>query len=473
MIGGSTPSEQYLSKLCEKSFLSLWSYSNPYTDRGIKNGVGEGKELCDLLVVFGNNVIIFSDKSCSMKNTGSLSVDWNRWYRRSIHKSVDQIYGAERWMIEFPDRIFLDKKASVPFPFDLRSINNIRFHRVAVALGAADRARSELGGGSGSLRLTNISDSDMANDADFVKAFAFNGSNPKGFVHVFDDITLDILLSELNTISDFCSYLSEKEDFFASNFVAAAKEEDLLAIYLMSKNSLRQHYSRADNELKEAHIIFDGLWNRFSSSQKYTGKKSANLISYRWDSLIETFSKVVIDHAKRTGARYGEYEEGLRLMASLSRLERRMVSGYIEAKLSVRTPSGFHPGAYGFPDNAGLVFVFAFCEGPQPIDPQTYIKARRVLLAKYAAVVRYRQPSTKKVLGLILQSTGRGAELGLYTFENWNESNEKQARKDIRELGIDLWSRNVFESDYPGEYANVPKTKAAQRRLKKRNRRKK
>jgi len=37
-------SEEFVSKLCEKTFLSLWCYRNP-------QGKDKGKELCDILVV--------------------------------------------------------------------------------------------------------------------------------------------------------------------------------------------------------------------------------------------------------------------------------------------------------------------------------------------------------------------------------------------------------------------------------------
>jgi hypothetical protein len=56
---GLTESERYLANLCEKSFLSLWSYPNVFRDQGRNEGKGDGKELCDLLVVFDRDVIIF------------------------------------------------------------------------------------------------------------------------------------------------------------------------------------------------------------------------------------------------------------------------------------------------------------------------------------------------------------------------------------------------------------------------------
>ena len=55
---GITDSERLLTRLAKKAFLSLWSYSNVFTDEGRTAGKGDGKELCDLLVVFGNDVLL-------------------------------------------------------------------------------------------------------------------------------------------------------------------------------------------------------------------------------------------------------------------------------------------------------------------------------------------------------------------------------------------------------------------------------
>src|ERR1044072_8722498 len=85
---GVTESERYLSRLCRRTFLSLWSYSGIFRDQGRPNGQGDGKELCDLLVVFDNHIIIFSDKDCEFPDSGNLMVDWSRWYKKAILKSA-------------------------------------------------------------------------------------------------------------------------------------------------------------------------------------------------------------------------------------------------------------------------------------------------------------------------------------------------------------------------------------------------
>ena len=48
-----TSSERYLTRLCRRSFLRLWSWPNIYRDQHW-GGSALGKEVCDLLVVFGN-----------------------------------------------------------------------------------------------------------------------------------------------------------------------------------------------------------------------------------------------------------------------------------------------------------------------------------------------------------------------------------------------------------------------------------
>ncbi len=70
---GKTPSERYLARLARKTFLNLWSYPNVYIDKK-QNGRGVGKELCDLLVVCGDHVLIFSDKHISWPETDD--VEW-------------------------------------------------------------------------------------------------------------------------------------------------------------------------------------------------------------------------------------------------------------------------------------------------------------------------------------------------------------------------------------------------------------
>ena len=126
---GLTPSEKVLADICDRSFLSVWSYPNLFRT--------PAKELCDVLVVFGDNVVIFSDKSCAYPDSGDPALDWSRWYRRSIGKSAHQIRRAEQWVRNLPERVFLDAKCEQPLPIQLPPAERLRVHRICTPSGFA------------------------------------------------------------------------------------------------------------------------------------------------------------------------------------------------------------------------------------------------------------------------------------------------------------------------------------------------
>ena len=82
---GETASERYLAHLCDRTFLSLWSYPGLFRDHGNSKG-GDGKEVCDLIVFFGDHLILFSDKSCTFPDSGNLQTSWRRWFKKAVLK---------------------------------------------------------------------------------------------------------------------------------------------------------------------------------------------------------------------------------------------------------------------------------------------------------------------------------------------------------------------------------------------------
>lgn len=118
---GLTESEALLASLCEQSFFALWTYPNLFKKAA--------KEMIDLMVVFRNDVLLFSDKSCAYPETDNPELDWKRWYSRAVAKSAHQVQQAERWLRSQPTRIFLDAKATEPLPIDLPPPDTLKIHR--------------------------------------------------------------------------------------------------------------------------------------------------------------------------------------------------------------------------------------------------------------------------------------------------------------------------------------------------------
>jgi hypothetical protein len=241
---GVTPSERYLASLADKTFLNLWSYPNLFVDRKVR-GKGDGKELCDLLIICGNDILIFSDKSVAWLEERNFQLAWSRWYRRAIEKSVAQIAGAERWLAGYPNRVFLDPACTQRLPIDLPPLDRRRVHGIVVALGATKVCATHYKCSDGSfliapdLKGTDHTDPSAAGYA----CFGIGDVRPNGsFIHVFNDQALDLLMNELDTVTDFVQYLLCREQIIRSGILMPVSgEHELLGYYLLSSGPEREH----------------------------------------------------------------------------------------------------------------------------------------------------------------------------------------------------------------------------------------
>jgi len=150
---GTTESERILTRRARKAFLSLWSYPKVYSDEGKRDAKGDGRELVDLLVVFGDDVRLFSDKSCMFQSHVDINISWPRWYRRADDKSARQLAGAESFIKRFPERVFLDKSCAVPLPLTIPSSRVAQYHLIVVTRGSHFAAKQYFGGGSSGILM--------------------------------------------------------------------------------------------------------------------------------------------------------------------------------------------------------------------------------------------------------------------------------------------------------------------------------
>jgi len=283
------------------------------------------------LVVFQDHVLIFSDKDCEFPDTGSLELDWNRWFRRAVQKSADQVWGAERWIKSHPSRLFLDRACTQPFPIEVPDPGAATFHRIVVAHKVSERCRQELGG-SGSLMIdsTLVGAQHYAPFRDDGKPFTIGQLDPaRGYVHVLDDTSLAIVMNTLNTITDFVTYLSRKEKLICSGQVSlfATGEEDLLAFYLGKLNEWGEHDFIVPDNLNGIAML-EGLWEEFADSPERQSQIAANEVSYSWDALIEAFNKHILAGTQyyTTHLAVRDREKLMRFLAREPRTRRRMLA---------------------------------------------------------------------------------------------------------------------------------------------------
>lgn len=413
--GGLTKTEQYLSRLAKRSFLSLWSHSNLFRD--------VGKELADLIVVCGEIVIIFSDKEVKCEINDDLTKGWLRWYNRAILKSVKQLRRAHGWILCHRDRIYLDAQCTSKYDLFDRVDQNLRIHLVTVANGASQSCKHHFGGGSGSLVVSPSEDP--------LNPTPFHVGNPAGegaFVHVFDEAHLHIILQELDTIRDFSEYLEARERVVKNGKLHfAASEEDLLAVYLKDINENGEHdfVFESGVSLKENQFIAieEGSYLNFQRATQYKRKKLADRKSYLWDRLIEKFAKNFRENTlapipENLGAkdgRHGGAELGLRYMALERRVQRRGHAEAIIGAFDVLEKSGGNrfframiPENEAQGDTGFCILLLKRAMAPEGTSFEKYREFRAFSLSVYTENILERNRHLKRVIGIATEGELNG-----------------------------------------------------------------
>ena len=329
-----TSSESILARLCSKTFLDLWSFQNIHTDDGLAK-LGQGKELCDLLVVFGEHIFIFSDKGhVSFNEDIDVLVAWKRWAKKAIFKSAYQVFQAEKWILEFPERIFVDKKCTEKFPINLPSKDKAKIHRIIITRGISNSVKNVYNDNSGSLMINAA----FIGDENYAIPFNFGFiDESKRYVHIFNDEYVDLVFDKLDTITDFAAYLEEKEKFLSGpQIVSASGEDELIGAYLSSRD-IPGHINKPsfdylnefanESQVDAIHIGYGGLEsaNKVTINQKIEQDRQ---YSELWDYLINTWGKTAFSGKwyETTGTNYDEEILVLKFMASESRLSRIVLS---------------------------------------------------------------------------------------------------------------------------------------------------
>lgn len=393
---GLNETERLVYRLCRKSFLSLWSYANP-------QGKTPGKELCDILVVCEPDVIIFSVKEVAFIEEGDELVNQTRWSKRAIEESVKQIYGAERWINSTTYVIRSDGKQGLPFPEPAVR----RVHRVAVALGGKGKVWKSFG--------------------DF----------GKGFVHVFDERSLEIVMNELDTITDFIKYLSDKEAMYRSGtqtIFNGGGEEDLLALYLHQN---REFPTDQEPGRPDTIILDDNLWETFSRKPEYLRKKKADKDSYIWDSLLEVYCRDVQNENLEIGSSVTELEKVARTMARENRFNRRMLGSSLKEfmrRSDPRMPKEQRIASRMVPSFSGVVYVLL----TRPHGYNRELRARELWLRCYVArgTNQYKYDT---VIGIGTEEPVKGKGYTLDTvflwMKDWTEEDRRKVLAIQKELG--------------------------------------
>ena len=344
-----TPSEQYVTNLCKTSFLPFWNFPNPI---GKKN-----KELCDVLVVCGNYVLIISVKDIRVSNHSDKKVQYERWVKKAVEDSAKQIYGAERFL-KTANNVFAKNRTN---KISLPPVSQRIIFRIAIAFGS---------------------------DSTFPLPY---GDFGQGFVHVFDEETTSILLTELDTIADFTRYLTDKVQFLKGKYFSIPKESDFLAFYIQTG---------LDVDEKVDSIVSDGgLWESYVESEEYVEWQRLLPQSKIWDYMIAQLHDYHISE-ETTDERRNELEEAIRVINQESRINRIELGGILDNALQRKLRARMLRPL----KDAKHCYVF------MPLTSKNW-EGKEKELELRCIVARMDNPTVERVIGISFGNNGDGQDV--------------------------------------------------------------
>lgn len=386
--------EAVVHALAEESFFSDWCYPNPR--------LANGKELCDLLIVFDETAIIWQVKSLKLHEDG-------HYKKAEVEKNLRQAAGAARRLLDERRPIDLRNPRRGTEPFDPSVVRDV--HLISVLEGEGENLYSAY---------------------EEIGEFA---------VHVFASDAVELLLTELDTIADFIHYLQAKERLFAeTQVIATGGEEELLGLYLED--------NRGFDRFKDATMVMvdEGHWDALAGSEAYRTKKAADEVSYGWDELI--------DRAHESGDPL--YERVAREIARPTRFERRCLGQTMFDAWRTASADVSHAAFRRTMDFNGRTYCFLFMDDPGRTDRQTHLKAMC-----YAARGHFRQ--NRVVIGIATEKKLRPQYSVDYLFVDlpeWTPDDEAAAVRLREDAG--LFDRPIARSAQMHEYPDVEAAKVVE-----------
>lgn len=419
--------EELVYKIVSNTYLKYWCFPNPKHENLSK------KEICDLLVLFKETIIIISVKNYDFKGK------YDRYFRNTLKKAISQIHGAERKLFRSNLEVVFNHPIKGEFKFDSKSYESI--HRIIV----------------------NIN-----NDPLFYPGGSLNKNND--FIHVFNLNAFEEMVNELNTIPDLVEYLNcrektfkdkelilmtgEEEDwtidtnkeFFrykaqdfndeSKSVLISGTELDLLADYYYNERNFCKEVQLF--EVDHAFIQFDGKFNKYLEDPKVKLKKEHDEVSYLIDELIDR-EILHFDHDNRI--------EMATELLSLSRFERRIAGSHFHDFITSYKGRSNNFTAKRFGTFGRLALGYFIHSNDIPLN--MVMNLMQILTLGYSHWEGYK---SKRVLIIGINTELTQTKFAYNTeIEKLGKQEEKELMKDLKLLNWfqNLEKRNFHYKEYP------------------------
>lgn len=277
---------------------------------------------------------------------------------------------------------------------------------------------------------------------DIGKPFSIGRLEEGDFVHVFDEYSIGRVLDAFDTVSDFISYLDEREKVICGELEFIIKSEgDLIELYFDEFSKNKDSISPDEASLSAINIIDGGGFKKLDSDESYALKLAHDRESYFWDDMIESYTKHILEGTLRDKSFKGleEAEFSIRELASLNRFERRILSNAFLDFYHKLLPMQRGTRAIPSPNCEESVFVFLGVPKIQNIDEEKYRDMRSRMLQDYCAINKYLSPSSERIFGVAFKTRdnenispgffGEGQDFSYLECADWSEIDMEDAKR--------------------------------------------
>jgi hypothetical protein len=330
-------------------------------------------------------------------------------------------------------------KVEQPFPIRLPPADRLRVYRVCIALGASERARAATGYPTLELSPKTVDD---------MKPFAVGHiSGTNGWVHVFDETTLPVVLKELSTIADFLDYLRKKEALYAEGrFVRAFSESDLVGYFLWKGREFPAVGS-------ESYGVDPNIWEKVEADAQFLAGRKENEVSAFWDGLIEYLNGLYMKEELERGNEHAvtDHERMLRVMAGETRFTRRIISKWVLERAEL-AKQGYVSSLFPSPEG-NVVYVLLIGPGDGGKDHDTYRKDRSERLMARCIAAKAVHPERQMILGIALDAKdvkGSSEDFILMDTSDWSAEYIAKAEEIRQEGKFFIGAKSqIDEMEYP------------------------
>jgi hypothetical protein len=279
----------------------------------------------------------------------------------------------------------------------------------------------------------------------------------KGYVHIWDALSVERVLQELDTISDLLRYLRWKEDLITSGrLLTAASESDLLGYFMLSREEEASTRAAAQSNLVPL-TIKTGSWKKWVNSKLRANRYRDNRVSYFCDELINQMTDRILqgETLDPLADPYGSAEVSFRRFAREPRVARRAIAqDWLER---MTDPALMAAGAARVLRGIGGQTVYVIIIAPKlpGQSEEEYRDLRFKFLEEYcfAAMAAYSPPV--HLIGFAMEPRNirlDGLDVVYYDPANWTAEAQAMAtriRQERRILtNVQPWTR--FVVDTPG-----------------------